>query len=100
MSRPGAVPDPPSGEPTPWATGVAVAIFVAALTAAGIYSFGAALAQVHWTLAVAVNVIAVAGTTPTVWRWRRTPVARWILSGVGAGVLIGWLILLIAAVAQ
>ncbi len=100
MTRPSGVRELTGGEPTPWATGLAVAVFVAALTAAGIYSFGAALAQVHWTLAVAVNVVAVAGTTPTVWRWRRTPVARWILSGIGAGVLIGWVILLIAAVAH
>ncbi len=100
MSRPSGVRDLPTGEPTPWATGVAVAVFVAALTAAGIYSFGAALAQVHWTLAVAVNVVAVAGTTPTVWRWRTTPVTRWVLGGIGAGVLIGWLTLLIVAVAQ
>ncbi len=100
MSRPSTDPGTTTGEPTPWATGVAVGVFVAALTAAGIYSFGAALAQVHWTLAVAVNVVAVAGTTPTVWRWRKTPVTRWVLAGIAAGVVIGWLILLVAAVAQ
>ncbi|MEU6561365.1 DUF2537 domain-containing protein [Nocardia nova] len=100
MNRPGIARDVPTGEPTPWATGIAVAVFIAALTAAGVYSFGAALAQVHWTLSVAVNVIAVAGTAPTVWRWRTTPVTRWILAGIAAGVLVGWAILLIVAVAQ
>ncbi|MBF6334197.1 DUF2537 domain-containing protein [Nocardia transvalensis] len=86
-------------EPTPWAPGVAVAIFVAALTAAGVFSFGAALAQVHWLLAVAVNLIAVGGAAPTAWRWRDTPVTRWVLAGMAAGILLGWVALLVAALA-
>lgn len=84
-------------EPTPWATGLAVSAFIAVLTAAAVYSFGTALAHVHWTLAVAVNVIAAGGTAPTAWRWRHTPVTRWVLAGIGAGVLVGWVILLIGA---
>ncbi len=88
----------PASEPTPWAPGVAVAVFVALLTAAGVYSFGAALAQVHWTLSVAVNLIAVGGAAPTAWRWRTTPVTRWVLAGLAAGVLLGWFALLVAAV--
>ncbi|MBO0854216.1 MAG: DUF2537 domain-containing protein [Nocardia sp.] len=96
----GTGPGRTAGEPTPWAAGIAVAAFVTALTTAAIYSFGTALAQVHWTLAVAVNVIAVAGVTPTAWRWRETPVTRWVLAGLGAGVLVGWLILLLSAIAH
>ncbi|MFI5780276.1 DUF2537 domain-containing protein [Nocardia sp. NPDC051570] len=90
----------PAPEPTPWAPGVAVAAFVAALTAAGVYSFGAALAQVHWTLAVALNLIAAVGAAPTAWRWRGTPVTRWVIAGVAVGVLLGWFVLLIAAVSS
>ncbi|WP_227984478.1 DUF2537 domain-containing protein [Nocardia spumae] len=100
MNQPTARPDGPTGEPTPWAAGIAVSVFVAALTAAGVYSFGVALAHVHWTLAVAVNLVAAAGTAPTAWRWRHTPVTRWVLAGLGAGVLLGWLILLVVAVAH
>ena len=74
--------------------GLTVSAFIAALTAAGVYSFGLALAHVHWTLAVAVNLIAAGGTAPTAWRWRYTPVTRWVLAGIGAGVLAGWVILL------
>ncbi|WP_280378676.1 DUF2537 domain-containing protein [Nocardia wallacei] len=97
MNQPnGTRPDP---EPTPWAPGLAVATLVALLTAAGVYSFGNALAQVHWLLAVAVNLVAVGGAVPTAWRWRNTPVTRWVLGGVGAGVLLGWIALLIAAAA-
>jgi len=84
-------------EPTPLASGIAVAALVAALSAAAVYSFGAALAQVHWTLAVAVNLIAVGGATPTAWRWRAIPVTRWVLAGVAAGIALAWIALLVVA---
>jgi hypothetical protein len=87
-------------EPTPWAAGIVVAALVAALTTAGVYSFGMALAQVHWALAVAVNLIAVGGAAPTAWRWRRTPVTRWILAGIATGIALAWFGLLIVAAAS
>ena len=104
MTRPGDVHDPmdPTAaggapEPTPWAMGLTVGAFIAVLTGAAVYSFGIALAHVHWTLAVAVNVIAAGGTAPTAWRWRHTPVTRWVLAGIGVGVLVGWVVLLVGA---
>jgi hypothetical protein len=87
-------------EPTPWAAGIAVAALIAVLTAAGVYSFGAALAQVHWTLSVAVNLIAVGGAAPSAWRWRGEPVTRWILLGVAIGIALGWIALLIVAISS
>ncbi|MBF6171632.1 DUF2537 domain-containing protein [Nocardia blacklockiae] len=96
MTQPYGTPD--DAEPTPWAPGLAVATLVALLTAAGVYSFGNALAHVHWLLSVAVNLIAVGGAAPTAWRWRATPVTRWVLGGLAAGVLLGWFVLLVAAV--
>ncbi|MGF6887351.1 hypothetical protein ABIA39_005860 [Nocardia sp. GAS34] len=94
-TRSGAAP-----EPTPWAPGIAVAALVAALTAAAVYSFGAALAQVHWALSVAVNVIAVGGATPTAWRWRSIPVVRWVLAGATVGIALAWFALLVVAVSS
>ncbi|KZM68961.1 DUF2537 domain-containing protein [Nocardia terpenica] len=88
----------PAPEPTPWAPGLAVSTLVALLTAAGVYSFGAALAEVHWMLAVVVNLVAVGGAAPTVWRWRKTPVTRWVVGGIGGGVVLGWVALLVGAV--
>ncbi|MEV6095296.1 DUF2537 domain-containing protein [Nocardia sp. NPDC051981] len=92
-------PDGPYGygysEPTPWASGIAVVVMVAALTAVGVYAFGAALAQIHPVLSVAVNLIAVGGAAPTAWRWRYAPVTRWVIAGLGAGVLLAWLGLLL-----
>lgn len=95
MTRPHHTPA--ASEPTPWAPGIAVAVMVTALTAAAVYSFGAALAQVHWALSVAVNLIAVGGAAPTAWRWRAIPVIRWVLAGVTTGIALAWIALLVVA---
>ncbi|MGW5385836.1 DUF2537 domain-containing protein [Nocardia sp. NPDC003963] len=84
----------PPAEPTPWAAGITVAALVAALTAVGVYAFGAALAQVHPLLSLAVNLVAVGGIAPTAWRWRTRPVTRWVLAGASAGVALAWIGLL------
>ncbi|RJO78803.1 DUF2537 domain-containing protein [Nocardia panacis] len=87
-------PRQPDREPTPWASGITVAVLVAALTALAVYAFGAALAEVHPLLSVAVNLIAAGGAAPSIWRWRHTPVTRWVLGGGVAGVALGWLAVL------
>ncbi|MEV0683896.1 DUF2537 domain-containing protein [Nocardia sp. NPDC050378] len=79
----------------PLALGGTVIALVAALGAVAVYAFGVALADVHPLLAIAVNVIAVVGVAPTVWRWRSTPVVRWVLAGAVVGVALGWLALLV-----
>ncbi|MFC4377245.1 DUF2537 domain-containing protein [Nocardia halotolerans] len=79
----------------PWAAGITVVVLVASLGATAVYAFGAALAAVHPLLAVAVNLVAAAGVAPTAWRWRYTPVVRWVLAGAALGVLLGWLAVLI-----
>lgn len=55
---------------TPWGTGLTVAAFVAAVTAAPIIVLSLGLTRVHPLLAVALNLIAVGGLAPTVWGWR------------------------------
>ncbi|WP_328390621.1 DUF2537 domain-containing protein [Nocardia sp. NBC_00416] len=87
----------PPAEPTPWAAGITVAALVAALTTVGVYAFGAALTQVHPLLSLAVNLVAVGGVAPTVWRWRTRPVTRWVLAGASAGVVLAWIGLLFTA---
>ncbi|MEU7764212.1 DUF2537 domain-containing protein [Nocardia sp. NPDC049190] len=86
-------------DPTPWGAGLTVAVMVALLSAVAVYAFGAALAEVHPLLAVAVNVTAVGGAAPTAWRWRFAPVTRWVVGGGAAGVLLGWITLLLSALA-
>lgn len=82
---------------TPWATGLVVTALVSALTAVGVFAFGAALLQVNVVVAVAINLIAVIGSAPTVWRWRATPVWRWVVYGLAAGVALAWIGLLFDA---
>lgn len=82
------------GEPTPWATGLTVAGFVAAVSGVAIVVLSLGLIRVHPMLAVGLNLVAVGGLAPTVWEWRRTPVLRWFVLGAGVGVAGAWLTLL------
>lgn len=81
-------------ESKPWATGLAVAGFVAVVTGAMITVLSLGLVRVHPLLAVGLNAVAAGGLAPTLWGWRRTPVLRWLVLGAGTGVLGGWLVLL------
>ncbi|MFI9506108.1 DUF2537 domain-containing protein [Nocardia sp. NPDC052566] len=88
----------PDRDPTPWGGGLLVAIMVALLAALAVYGFGSALAQVErfgTLLSIVVNLVAAGGAAPTLWRWRTTPVTRWVAAGIAVGVLLGWLVLLL-----
>jgi hypothetical protein len=82
----------------PWATGLTVAVSVAAVTAAAIVVLSLGLVRVHPLLAVGLNIVAAGGLAPTLWGWRRTPVVRWFVLGAGVGVTGAWLTLLAMAV--
>ncbi len=81
-------------ESTPWATGLTVAAFVAAVTGAAVVVLSLGVARVHPLLAVGLNAVAVGGLAPTLWGWRTVPVLRWFVLGGGVGVLVAWLALL------
>jgi hypothetical protein len=83
---------------TPWGTGLTVAAFVAAVTAAAIVVLSLGVSRVHPLLAVGLNVVAVGGLAPTLWGWRDVPVLRWFVLGGGIGVAAAWLALLAIAV--
>ena len=82
----------------PWATGLTVSGFVAAVTGVGVVVLSLGLIRVHPMLAVGLNVVAAGGLAPTLWGWRRTPVLRWFVLGAGVGVTGAWLTLLAMAV--
>ena len=84
-------------ESVPWATGLAVAGFVAAVSGAAIVVLSLGLIRVHPLLAVGLNVVAAGGLAPTLWGWRRTPVLRWLVLGGGVGVAGAWLALVAMA---
>src|SRR6202020_603431 len=52
---------------TPWAMGLTVAAFVAAVTATAVVVLSLGLTRVHPLLAVGLNLVAVGGLAPTVW---------------------------------
>jgi hypothetical protein len=81
-------------QPVPWATGLTVAGFVAAVTGAGVVVLSLGLIRVHPLLALGLNIVAAGGLAPTLWGWRRTPVLRWFVLGAGVGVAGAWLTLL------
>ncbi|UQX11366.1 DUF2537 domain-containing protein [Candidatus Mycobacterium methanotrophicum] len=80
-------------ESTPWATGLAVAGFVAAVTGVAVVVLTLGLIRVHPLLAVGLNIVAAGGLAPTLWGWRRAAVLRWLLLGIGVGVTGAWLAL-------
>ena len=79
---------------TPWATGLTVSGFVAAVTGVGVVVLGLGLIRVHPLLAVGLNIVAAGGLAPTLWGWRRTLVLRWFVLGAGVGVVVAWVTLL------
>ena len=83
---------------TPWGTGLTVAAFVAAVTAAAIMVLSLGVSRVHPLLVVGLNVVAVGGLAPTLWGWRAVSVLRWFVLGGGIGIAIAWLALLVMAV--
>jgi hypothetical protein len=85
------------GQSVPWATGLTVAGFVAAVTGAAVVVLSLGLVRVHPLLAVGLNIVAAGGLAPTLWGWRRTPVLRWFVLGAGVGVTGAWLTLLALA---
>ena len=78
----------------PWATGLTVSAFVAAVTGVAVVVLSLGLIRVHPLLAVGLNIVAAGGLAPTVWGWRRTLVLRWFVLGAGVGVAGAWLTLL------
>jgi hypothetical protein len=87
-----------SDHSTPWGTGLTVAAFVAAVTAAAIVVLSMGMTRVNPWVSIALNLVAVGGLAPTLWGWRRVPVRRWFVLGAAVGVTVGWITLVALAV--
>ncbi len=85
---------------TPWAMGLTVAGFVAAVIAAAIVVLSLGLLRLNPLLAIGLNLVAVGGLAPTVWGWRNRPVWRWFVLGSGVGVAAAWLVVLAVALSS
>jgi hypothetical protein len=76
-------------EPTPWVTGVPLAVFAAVIVGVAVWVLSAGLAD-RPVVAVLVNLLVAGGLTPAMWLSRNLPVLRWIAAGAAAGIVIGW----------
>lgn len=85
----------PIPEPTPWATGITVSVFTAAVVLPAVITLASGLSDVHPLLALFGNLAVGAGLAPSVWLSRHTPVWRWVGYGVVAGILLAWFALLL-----
>jgi hypothetical protein len=85
---------------TPWAMGLTVSAFVAAVVGAAIVVLSLGLLKVHPLLAIGLNLVAVGGLTPTVWEWRKRLVWRWFVLGGAVGVACAWVAVLTIAIAR
>lgn len=95
--EPRAAGDLAGGEPTPWATGLMVSAFVAAVVVAAVGTLVTGLAGVGWWLGGFGLAVVTAGLMPSVWLTRSVPLWRWVSYGVAGGLAITWLAALLAA---
>ena len=100
MSGPPPLPGPPPvpAEPTPWATGLTVAVMVAALSAAIVILVSQALRGAYGWLWIPANLALAIGLGPALWLMRTVPFWRWVVHGVAAGFGLAWVGLAIGVV--
>jgi uncharacterized protein DUF2537 len=78
-------------EPTPWATGLIVAGFVAAVMITAMLALVGALAEeVSGWLVVVAALVVTAGLAPSLYLARRLPIIRWVALGAAGGIVLSW----------
>jgi hypothetical protein len=84
------------GEPTPWATGLAVSAVAAVIVGIALLSLSQGLASNGRGLVVLANLLVAAGLSPSIWLGRATPIWRWVAYGTAAGIALTWIALLLS----
>lgn len=90
----------PSGEPTPWATGLTVSAVVAVMVGIALLVLSQALVPNGRGVVALSNLLVAVGLTPSIWLGRNTPIWRWVGYGTAAGITLTWLALLITLLAN
>jgi hypothetical protein len=86
----------PTGEPTPWSTGLTVSGAVAVIVGLALLRLSQELAPNGHSVVALANLLVAAGLTPSIWLNRMTPVWRWIGYGAAGGILLTWIALLLS----
>ena len=81
--------------PTPWATGLPLALFAAVFVALADVALSRAFAEALGLLWIPANLFVGAGLAPSMWLVRRTPLWRWVGLGAAAGLVAAWVVLLL-----
>lgn len=84
-----------SGPPTPWATGMPIAVFAAILVTMGDVALSRAFAEAFGLLWVPANLLVGLGLAPSLYLLRSVPFWRWPAMGTAAGLVIAWVVLLL-----
>ncbi len=85
------------GEPTPWATGLALAALVAGLVLLANLALAAPLIAGLGVFGLIVDLAVVAGLVPALWLNRHVPTWRWAVYGTFAGTGLALPFLAVAA---
>jgi hypothetical protein len=81
--------------PTPWATGLPVALFFAVLVAIGDVVLSTAFADAFGLLWLPANVVVGLGLAPSLYLLRAVPFWRWVALGATVGLGVAWVVLLV-----
>jgi Protein of unknown function (DUF2537) len=86
--------EPPG--PTPWATGLVIAAFVAVFLTLADVALCRAFAEAFGLLWIPANLLVGLGLAPSLWLLRHTPLWRWLALGSTVGLGVSWIVLLLA----
>ena len=81
--------------PTPWATGLVVAAYVAVLVTVADVALSTAFADAFGLWWIPANLLVALGLAPSLYLLRRTPLWRWPAIGTAVGLLAAWAVLLL-----
>lgn len=89
---------PGQAGPTPWATGLTVAAFMAVVAVVAMLALATTLAaEAAGWIAIVASFVVTAGLTPSLWLARRLPILRWVVLGAATGLAASWIGVLIIA---
>lgn len=81
--------------PVPWASGLAVATYVAVTVAIGDIVLSRAFAEAFGLLWVPANLLVAVGLAPSLYLLRRVRFWRWPALGAAVGIAVAWTVLLL-----